>query len=349
MSVDSRVRCWALALALVGAWHGVARAQSADSKVAAEALFDDARKAMDAGKYDVACAKFEQSQRLDPGIGTLLYLADCYEKSGRIASAWATFREGASQAKAAGQSERADAGEDRAKRLEPRLSRLTVNVASANTALEGIVIRRGGTVIAKELWGVALPVDGGEIDIEASAPKAKAWSKRVTVKAEQDSVTVEVPALEAEASPVAAPEPAPMPAPTVAPVTPPAPAEDRETAGETQRTIGLVLGGVGLVGVGFGSYFGLRAISKNSDAKELCDGSVCHDRRGVELTDDARSSATISSVAFGVGLSALVAGGVLYFTAPSPAEPAPSASRPRLQLRPALGPHAGALFLGGRF
>ena len=48
----------------------------------------------------------------------------------------------------------------------------------------------------------------------------------------------------------------------------------------TQQTLGIVLGAAGLVGVGIGSYFGVRAISKNSDAEQhcprspLCDGTV---------------------------------------------------------------------------
>lgn len=331
-------------LALAGALPSGARAQTADNKVAAEALFDEARKLVSDGKYGAACAKFEQSQRLDPGIGTLLYLADCYEKAGRFASAWATFREGASQARAAGQTDRASSGEERAAALEGRLSRLELRVAPENAAREGFVLRRAANPVAKDLWGVSVPVDGGEWLIEASAPGAKSWSKKVVVRAERDSVSLDVPALEAEvvAAPPPAAEPPPV-APVVAPTPAPAsPVRDESPAGETQRTIGLVVGGVGIIGVGFGTYFGLRAISKNADAKELCDGEVCNDRRGVTLTDEARDAATLSNVTFGVGLAALVGGAVLYLTAPS-------ARQNALHVAPRVGKNAGGLWLGGSF
>jgi len=331
------------ALACAASFPCVALAQSADNKVAAEALFDEARKLVSDGKYAAACAKFEQSQRLDPGIGTLLYLADCYEKAGRFASAWATFREGASQAKAAGQTDRASAGEARAAALEGRLSRLKLEVAPQNGTREGFVLRRGGNPVAKDLFGVAVPVDGAEWLVEASAPGAKPWSKKVVVRAEGDSVTLDVPALETESG---APAPAPVEPPAPAPVVPapapgPAPRDDAP-AGETQRTLGLVVGGVGLVGIGFGTYFGLRAISKNSDAKELCDGAVCRDPRGVDLTDEAREAATISNITFGVGLAALVGGSVLYLTAPS-------GRSSGLHVSPKVGKGVGGLWLGGRF
>src|SRR5262245_6044422 len=81
------------------------RAQSSDS-AAAQALFDEAKALMAAGKAQEACPKFEESQRLDPGSGTLTNLAKCYEDTGRIAAAWSMYLEAASAARAAGNAER---------------------------------------------------------------------------------------------------------------------------------------------------------------------------------------------------------------------------------------------------
>jgi hypothetical protein len=337
--------CMAVLVTLVAstpAW-----AQS-DNKVAAEALFDQAQKLVEAGKYAEACAKFEQSQRLDPGIGTLLYLADCYEKSGRFASAWATFREGASQAHAAGQHDRATSGESRADALQPRLSKLTIKVSEPAQADSGLIVTRGDAQVPRSLYGVAVPVDGGQYEIHASAPGMKTWVGSVTVQNEGGNASIEVPTLEVDpnAQKSATPAPAPVapPPPAPAPVTPPPPTRDSGADGSSQKALGVVFGGVGLVGIGVGTFFGLRAISKNSDAKSFCDGAACRDQRGVTLTDDAQSAATVSNVAFGVGLASLTAGIVLYATLPSAPE-----RTARIRVTPAVAPGLASVTLGGRF
>src|SRR6185503_8821656 len=116
-----------LGVALVSAFLGAAPAalgQSSADKSAAEALFQAGRDLMTQGKYDEACTKFEGSQKLDAGLGTLLFLADCYEKANRFASAWATFREAESIAAGRGDQGRAQVAKSRYGALEPRLSRL---------------------------------------------------------------------------------------------------------------------------------------------------------------------------------------------------------------------------------
>src|SRR5260221_7405355 len=60
---------------------------------AAEALFRAGRAAADKGDYVTACPKFEESNRLDPEVGTVFNLADCDEHLGKVASAWQLFKE----------------------------------------------------------------------------------------------------------------------------------------------------------------------------------------------------------------------------------------------------------------
>jgi hypothetical protein len=70
----------------------VTRSAHAQNPAAAEALFEQARSAMAAGSYDIACARFRDSDKLDPAVGTRFNLADCEEKRGRVATAWSLFR-----------------------------------------------------------------------------------------------------------------------------------------------------------------------------------------------------------------------------------------------------------------
>jgi serine/threonine-protein kinase len=324
---------------------------SPTDKAAAEQLFDDGKRLMIQGQYAQACGKLEQSQRVDPGIGTLLYLAECYEKSGRTASAWATFREAASAARAAGQNDRARAGQQRADKLEASLSKLTLNVAPENNDIPGLEIARGGSPISRALWNIPFPVDPGEHVIEARAPGRKAFSQTVRVGEGAATATLRVPPLEADAS-AAVPAEASAPSSPAASTDPPssssaaaaASVEADATDGSNRRTLALVVGGVGLVGLGVGTFFGLRAMGKNSDAEEQCnDDNVCEPGTE-ELTDQAKSAAMVSNIGFGLGAAALVGGAILYFTAP---EAKPSAAR--WQLTPVAGTRGGAMFVQGAF
>src|SRR3954452_21806015 len=69
----------------------------------ARALFAEGRKLVDAGNYPAGSIKFQDSFRLDPGVGTNFTLADCLERIGRTASAWARFLDVSAATRAAGQ------------------------------------------------------------------------------------------------------------------------------------------------------------------------------------------------------------------------------------------------------
>ena len=97
-----------MGLAALGT-SSAARAQpNPEAKAAAEALFDEGRRLKGDGKFSEACPKFEESQKMAPGMGTLYNLADCYEHLGKLASAWTFYIEAAGAAQVAGQKDRAD-------------------------------------------------------------------------------------------------------------------------------------------------------------------------------------------------------------------------------------------------
>jgi hypothetical protein len=305
-SAASLALALALALTTLGGPR-LARAQGGADKAAAQSLFDEGKALLTAGKVAEACPKLEESLRLDPGIGTMLFLGECWERQGRTASAWAQFKEAESQAEKQGDP-RLTIARDRASRLAPDLSKLVVEVPK-QSAIEGLVVTRDGTEIGRALWGRPTPVDPGEHVVRATAPGHVAWESKVSVGKKADSVSASVPLLVAEAS-VAKPPP---PTPVTPPVAPPA--EEPEGRGGTQRALGLGLGVAGLVGVGFGVGFGLSAISKNDRADAECPGGACS-QEGVTAGDDARQQGNLSTIAFVVGGVLLGGGAVLFFTAP---------------------------------
>jgi hypothetical protein len=333
-----------------------ATAQTVADKAAAEGLFDQGRAAMQEGDFAKACGLLERSQHIDAAVGTLLYLAECYEKSGRTASAWATFREAADAATAAKDQQRARTGRERAQRLEPQLSRLTVQVAPETQQLAGLTVDRRDKHIQPALFNVAVPTDPGEYSVTASAPGYESWSGTVTVPERAGRVSITVPPLRkssdadksAAAAPAATPPAGAMSTdrpgalmPTPAGASNPSPSSG-EVRSSSQRTMGLVVGAAGVVGVGVGSYFGLRAFSKSSDLKGRCPETDCAAVDGPDLAEQANNAATASNLAFGIGLVALAGGVVLYLTAP-PAE----GTATRTTLRAKVGP--GSFMLGGTF
>lgn len=127
------------------------------------------------------------------------------------------------------------------------------------------------------------------------------------------------------------------------------------SAWSTQKTLGVALGGLGVVSAVVGTVFFFQYKSSNDDAKAVCSGgTACPEgsaRRHSDLVDDARSARTFTYVGWGLGAAALVAGGALYFSASSPkAEAQATSTQPHgWSLVPALSPeHVGA-HVSGRF
>lgn len=302
----------------------------AENPGAAEALFAQGKALSAQNKWAEACPKFEESQRLDPGMGTLFQLANCHQRISKTATAWAEFLQVAAEAKTAGQTAREKVARERAAELESKLSKLTITVDASATP--GLSVLRDGTQIGRGQWSTALPVDPGTHRVEASAPGKKPWSNVVHL-GEALSLVVRVPALTdapaamASAAPVPASPAGSAPATTTAttvavgnefaptPLSDP-PSEDTRD-GSGQRIAGGITLGAGVVGLGVGTVFGLLSKGARDDSDAHCrEGDRC-DATGVSLRDEARSHGTISTVAFGVGAAAVVTGAVLWFTAPS--------------------------------
>ena len=301
---------------------GAALAQpSPESRAAAAALFEDGIRLMAEGKPAEACPKLEESQRIDPGMGTLYRLSLCFEENGRTASAWVGFREVAGLAQAAGQGEREKAARGKASALETRLMRLKITMAPSPGSA-AVEVKRDGAVVSPALWGTPVPLDPGRHKVSASAPGKDPWE--VTVQLEQPGSTVSVdvpPLLEKRLSP--APTVDRLPA---GPIAPPGPASPPSSPSETrgarawQLPLGIAATVVGAAGLGVGTAFGFLAKSgfDQSNSSGNCDPATgtCNPA-GLGQRSSAVNKGNLGTGVFVAG--AVVAGGgiVIWATAPS--------------------------------
>lgn len=294
--------------AAVAVWLGAlcpdARAQSAE----AEALFRDGRSLIKAGKLAAGCDKLAASERLESSIGTLLNLGDCREKLGKLASAWAAFRKAEAMARRTrGDDKReAEAGR-RATLIEPRLSKLVIDVAGR---ADGEVVRRDGEIVDEAGWNTPLPVDPGRYAITAEAPGRQPWRTTVAIEAGTPRRLVEVPRL-APVEPVASEPEAPWPPPRPELTRRPAPPPPRTWT--ATRAISAVLAVAGAGGLGTGVYFGLRAHDLVDRADARCPGTVCNDPEGLRLNGQAQTAASRANALYIAGGAALASAAVLWW------------------------------------
>lgn len=320
---------------------------SPEGAAAAQSLFAEARALMQKAAYAEACPKLEESLRLDAGLGTQFNLADCNEHIGKIASAWAGFLDVAASAKASRQAEREKLARKRALALEPRLPKLVIE-ADANANKEGLEIARDGNPVGAPSWGAAIAVDPGAHDVVASAPGKRSW-RTVVQTFEGQTTRVAVPrdlpvAVEATRSDAAPARAAQQPTTVRQPVVTEFPEPIVEKPGSTQRTLGFVVGGVGLAGLAIGGGFGLSSLSKRSDAEGHCNADDACDPTGLRLRDDALRAGNVATIATIAGGAALAGGILLVLTAPGG-----DRKKGSLKVAPQVAAGGGALLLKGTF
>jgi hypothetical protein len=293
-----------------------AHADDAETRIAhAYRRFHDGEHLFEAKKFDEACAAFEESQRLDPTLGTLLNMAYCHETLGKSATAWREYNDAAAWAAQQSRADREKFALDHATDLAKRLSRVQLDLP---VDVDGIAVEIDGRPNASARATSILFLDPGQHALRVTAPGKQPYVVQVTVSPGPSSQVVHVPLLSNAIGTVH---------------VSPTPGAGGDAPVEGTRTAGLVVVGLGVVGLGVGTYFGVRTLDQKSTGRAHCVGSQC-DEVGVAALDDAHTSATISTVAFSAGFVALGAGLWLMLRRPTP-DPPPATARARV--RPMVG------------
>ncbi len=321
---------------------------SADNAADATKAFEEGLALQKEGKYADACGRFAKSFELDklagrPAPGTQLNLGECAEREGQLRKAYVLFDDAALEygrrAKAAETSlvkdptsaelkrdlDRATAGmrlaRERADALAPKLAKVVVRIAEP--AIAGLAVRIGDRSVSPAAE-VIEHLDEGNVTITASAPGREPFT--TSAKAESGKqVVVEVPVLEVIGGAVGAPDPGP-----------------RSRRQRKRVLLAAGLGGTGIALLAVTAIVGLGANSQYKDAEAMCspgpNGLICPTAAADEI-DSAGSKADLATV-LGIGGSALVvAGAVLYFTAP----------REGVAIGPIASPTTAGVTIRGRF
>jgi hypothetical protein len=303
-------------------------AQSHEEALATE-LFNAARELIAAGRHEEACPKLVESARLAQKVGTLGKLAECEEKLGQLVRARARWQQALNLARAQSD-ERAPIVERELARIDGIVPKLLVIFAGAPPA--GLMVRVDGVELGASGVGTALPLDPGRHSVAVTAPGKRPWTNAVELKADGKITPLLVPALKDAAAPQEAPADRPK----------------QEGGGAARSPLvaaGLVTAGVGVLAIGAGALFGVRAQTKLDESNRTgCAGDRCSPE-GAEIRSEARTAGDASTGLFIAGGALAVGGIVMWIVAPEPK----ATSAPKVQALAGVGPSGGAVTIRGRW
>jgi hypothetical protein len=320
---------WLTAAVICGlATTGFADARSERAE-RADQLFKKGRRLLADKKYPEACTAFEDSDKIDPGIGAKLNVARCYEEWGKLATAWQWYADAEQMARTA--------KDDRAPRIHTLITELDATVPRLTIKLppgartQGVSVKLDGVNLAISALGSERRVDPGPHQIDTLIG-GESQTKVIPVERGGSSeITIDVPVERTE------------PRQSAAEVS------DSGTTADplrNRRLLGLGIGGAGVVAIGVAGIVVLRAHGDYdhaigahcSGAHDLCDDT------GLAATRSARHRANIATVVTIGGLAAVGGGVYLYLTS---RHAAPSDDH-AFYVAPAVGDASG-LVLGGAF
>lgn len=309
-----------LAVALTCA--ATVRAASAEDRAAAARHAKQAQEARRQGQLAEACDHLQEVERLDPKLPSLMELADCTEQLGKLVEAQALWAAARDRARLNEKPQSRARAEERLASVEKRVAHLTLQLDADQAA--GAEIFLNETLVDASSLGAALALNPGAHRVVVKLAGHEDAQHEVTL-AEGESQTLDL----APGRAIAAPPPPPPP-PKADP--PPRPLETaaQPGSGSTQKTLGLVLGGTGLLSAGVGGGFWFVGY-RDSDG----------------LSRQPEQQLLAGQILVLGGAALFVTGAVLFATAPSES----SSTRARLPVVPAvaIGPQGTLLGATGRF
>jgi len=334
---------------------------SATETAAARSLAVEGLKLAQAGNCLEATLKLERAEKLYHSAVVASRLGECYVDLGRLVEGTEILRKVLREPLPAEPQpallkalERAQRALDSAK---PRIASLIIKVA----AVQEISLKVDGKLVPITLLDTEIPTDPGEHAVEANAPGFLKSYTRISLGA-ADKKTVTLTLTRDPSAPTASGATAldrgESGAKRAAPEDGSASERKRtsrplEPRPAPNRTAAYVSLGLGAVGIGVGSAFGVMAINERKELKQTCPADVCP-TGSQESLDYAKRLGNVSTLSFGIGAAGLALGTVLLFTAgPSSPERGDQALKTRSKFAGLLNPRAavglGSVRLGADF
>jgi hypothetical protein len=296
----------AVALAAVASVLSIASlARAQGPNAAAQALFEQGRAALASGDYDTACARFRASEQLDPASGTMANLAACEEHRGKLATAWAIYKEALDKLPAG--DERATVIRERVKKLDGRLPQLLLVLGPG--APRGTTVREGDVTLGTgATYGAAMPFDPGDHHLTVEAPGH--LPRNLDVKLTEGK-TASVTVTPGEPAGPRPEKGADDPAPEKKGPDPDAPPSEGGPGPGP-----WIVGGVGIAGLVVGGVAGALLLQKqgvfNASVHPCSDApaSQCTTPSGDSARNAIHTLGPVTTAGLAVGGAALLAGGV---------------------------------------
>jgi hypothetical protein len=278
-------------------------AQGEADRATARSLAREGHEALQKKDYALAEDRFRRADALVHAPSLVVDHARALVGLGRLVEAHERYalvlREGvASNAPASWVRARQDA-EIEIEAIKPRLAWLTINVSGPNN----LAVSLDDKDVPQAALGVRRAADPGERVVRVTAPGFLKREERVSL-AEGEEKSIEIALeLDPDASVKLEDEPS---------KGPPAPAP--EGSGRS-NTLAYVLWGVGGAGLALGATTGVLFLGKYSDLKDRCGGNECAKSLDVGSEIDTYNLyGTLSAAGFGIGVVAIAAGTVLFFS-----------------------------------
>jgi len=261
---------------------------------------------MKLGEVAEARNKLEESYRLDPSLGTLLNLALCEQRLGRVAAAWTHLHEFVAHVPA--DDLRLPLATRKLTELEPQLPWLRLVLWPDAS---GVTVKLDGVELPPARLEAAFPVDPGKHVIAIALPTHEMEETLVEVQlAESREVRLSKPLRRTTS---AAPEhtltdarsaPQRIDSPSTAPAV-------TQNASGVDPTV-YVLGSAGVAGIVTSGIFGFLAWDAKRTVREHCSEHLCRDQTGIDAAHAGARYSTIATVSFVVGSVGLVGAGIVW-------------------------------------